>query len=227
MVTLEDAKDVARHLVDTVAPVSVIAFGSVATRGQGNDLDILVVTEQEDMQSAVSNSLREFFHRFAIDYFVSSQTQLNQKFRSGSPFLRLVQRQGRVLYMKNALTEWTQLAAEDIREARYLAQGGFSRGACFAAQQGLGKAMKAELSRRGWELERIHSIRRLTAILGDHGLHIEYDEEDIDFMNSIYRGRYPAEEGLLPLTPPDSRDAERAITIAEMIMDQLPAMKTL
>jgi HEPN domain-containing protein len=225
MVTLDDAKEVARHLVDTVAPVSVIAFGSVASTGQGNDLDILVVTEQEGMQSAVSASLRDFFHKFAIDYYVSSQTELNRKFRSGSPFLRLVQRHGRVLYMKHALTEWTQLAAEDLRQARYLSEGGFWRGACFAAQPGLEKAMKAELFKRGWELERIHSIRRLTAILGDHGLHIECEEEDIDFMDSIYRGRYPAEEGLLPLNQPDSRYAERAITIAEMIMDQLPAMK--
>ncbi|RJR52282.1 MAG: HEPN domain-containing protein [Desulfobacteraceae bacterium] len=225
MVTLEEAKEVALHLVDTVAPISVIAFGSVATEGQGNDLDLLVVTEQEEMQGEVSASLRSFFKRFAIDCFVSSRAELDRSFRSGSPFLRLVQRQGRVLYMKDALTEWIRLAEEDLREAAYLSKGGFYRGACFAAQQSLEKALKAELLKRGWELERIHSIRRLAAILEGYGLRLQCDEEEIDFLDSIYRGRYPAEEGLLPLKSPGSRDAARAIAAAEKIVSQLPVMR--
>jgi predicted nucleotidyltransferase len=49
MVTIEDARTIAQTLAEKLSPVSVILFGSVARTGKGSDLDILVVTEQEDM----------------------------------------------------------------------------------------------------------------------------------------------------------------------------------
>jgi hypothetical protein len=42
-VTYEDAKKVARSIARTTDPVSVILFGSLAGKGIGNDLDLLVV----------------------------------------------------------------------------------------------------------------------------------------------------------------------------------------
>jgi hypothetical protein len=38
--------------------------------------------------------------------------------------------------------------------------------------------------------------------------------EEIQYIDSIYRGRYPGEAGLLPLGEPDSKDADKAIAIA-------------
>ena len=38
--------------------------------------------------------------------------------------------------------------------------------------------------------------------------------DDIDFLDEIYRGRYPAESGLLPLGEPTAAAAERAVTLA-------------
>ena len=221
MVTLEDAKQVAGTLVEKISPVSVIVFGSVARRGKGSDLDLLVVTEQEDMQRQIGSCLRDYHKRFAIDYFVASLNRITEKFREGSPFLRLIQKEGRVLYMKNSMKEWLELALEDFRQAKYLFEGGFHRGACFAAQQAVEKAIKADLLKRGWDLEKIHNIRRLLNIGGDFGLYIECEDDDIDFMDSIYRGRYPAEEGLLPLKAPTAEDASRAIDISESVLGQL------
>ena len=201
MVTLEDARTVAQSLAEKISPVSVILFGSVARTGKGSDLDILVVTEQEDMHREVSSCLRGHNRRFAIDYFVASVDRITRNFREGSPFLRLVQKEGRVLYMKNSMKEWIGLALEDFRQAKYLFKGSFYRGACFAAQQAVEKAIKAELLQRGWDLD------------------------DIDFMDSIYRGRYPAEEGLLPLNAPTAEDASRAISTAEGVLKQLQLLE--
>ncbi|MBW1698466.1 MAG: HEPN domain-containing protein [Deltaproteobacteria bacterium] len=225
MVNLEDAREVANFLAKTISPVSVVVFGSVATSGKGNDLDLLVVTNKENMHDEVGRCLRVFHERFAIDYVVASIDQVNEHFMQGSPFLRLVQSQGKVLYMKDSIKEWIALAREDLKQAKYLFDGGFYRGACFDAQQAVEKAIKAELIKRGWELEKIHNIRRLLYLLKEHNLSIKCDDDDIDFMDSIYRGRYPAEEGLLPLKIPVREDASRAISIAEDILKQLKLQK--
>ena len=221
MVTFGEAQEVARTLVEKISPVSVIVFGSVARYGEGNDLDIFIVTEQEEMQREIGDSLRVYYESFAIDYFAASQKRVTEIFRQGSPFLRLIQREGRVLYMKDSIKEWIELALDDFRQAEYLFKGKFYRGACFAAQQAVEKAIKADLLRKGWDLEKIHSIRRLLNILKDHGFRVVSDDDNIDFMDSIYRGRYPAEEGLLPLKVPTGNDASRAINIAKDILKQL------
>jgi HEPN domain-containing protein len=38
------------------------------------------------------------------------------------------------------------------------------------------------------------------------------------FLNSVYKGRYPTEEGLLPHGEPTQGDAERALRAAEAVM---------
>ena len=225
MVTIEHAKEIAEVLAEKISPLSVIVFGSVAKLGVGNDLDIFVVTEQDEMLNKVSNCLREYNNGFAIDYFVASRNMLTEKFREGSPFLRLIQKEGRVLFMKNSIKEWSGLASEDLRQAKYLLDGNFFRGACFAAQQAVEKAIKANLLKRGWDLEKIHNIRRLFSISEDYNAKIACDDDDIDFMDSIYRGRYPAEEGLLPLKAPTRKDTLRAIKIADNIIGQLELFK--
>ena len=123
MVTFADAQEVARTLAEKVSPVSVIVFGSVAKSGKGNDLDILVVTEQEEMQSEVDSCLRGYYDSFAIDYFVASRNSVTEIFRQGSPFLKLIQKEGRVLYMKDSIKEWIELALEDFKQAEYLLKG--------------------------------------------------------------------------------------------------------
>jgi HEPN domain-containing protein len=123
--------------------------------------------------------------------------------------------------MTEDFKNWGELAKEDLDQARYLQDGAFYRGACFSAQQATEKALKGALLRRGWELEKIHSVRRLVSIAAGFDLSLEIAPDDIDFIDSIYRGRYPAEEGLLPLTPPGKSEAKRAIRIAAEVLAQL------
>jgi HEPN domain-containing protein len=67
-------------------------------------------------------------------------------------------------------------------------------------------------------LEKTHSIARLVAICRDFKVRLGLSDEDVVFMDSIYRGRYPAEEGLLPFRESSASDAEKAIHIAGRIV---------
>lgn len=115
--------------------------------------------------------------------------------------------------MNNHVKEWLRQAEEELRTAKYLYEGGFHRTACYHAEQALEKYLKGRLLDKGWDLEKTHSIRRLLAISEEHGLKYELSEDEVAFMDSIYRGRYPADVGLLPQGEPDSDDAEQAIRI--------------
>lgn len=221
MVAIEQAQEVADKLVRDVSPMAIILYGSTARNGVGNDLDLLVITEHEGMYERVGASLREFYRKFSIDYLVATIDVVTREFRKGSPFLAAVQKEGRLLFMRDSLKEWVHLAREDLRQAEYLLAGEFYRGACFAAQQAVEKGLKAALLQMGWELEKIHNIRRLLSIAQEYGVDIVCDDDDVDFVDSIYKGRYPAEEGLLPLKYPNMDDARRAIGIARNALKQL------
>ncbi len=73
------------------------------------------------------------------------------------------------------------------------------------------------LIRRGWELEKTQTIERLVIICDDYNIIIDMTDEDIAFIDSIYRGRYPSEAGLLPYGDPSEGDAEKAVKLAKNI----------
>ena len=100
--------------------------------------------------------------------------------------------------MKNAESEWMKDARDELAAAEYLREGGFWKPACFHAQQAVEKSLKARLLGKGWELEKVHSIARLLALSNDYKIPSNLGDEEIQFMDSIYRGR----------------DADRALTIA-------------
>ena len=226
MVTFKEAKDVADSVVKALHPVCVVLFGSVAREGKGTDMDILVVTDDRSGTHSDSNlllqkCLKKYYEKFAIDPFVVPRSLLNEYYLRGSPFLRLILKEGRLLYMKNITTEWIKQAQEDLNAAIYLSEGKYFRSACFHSQQSMEKSIKAFLLKEGWDLERIHNIRRLVSIGKGYYLPVDVSEEEITFMDSIYRGRYPAEAGLLPLGEPSEADAERGIHIAKRIFETI------
>jgi hypothetical protein len=59
------------------------------------------------------------------------------------------------------------------------------------------------------------------ALCNDYTIHISLSDDDIVFIDSIYKGRYPADIGLLPLGEPDEHDAARATTIATQIVNEM------
>lgn len=229
VVTRETAALVREAVVAAVNPLEIILFGSVATAAKGNDLDLLVVTDGRDDSSATDaganlrTALRPLKRRFDIDDYRLTHTEFARQFRQGSVFLRKIVSEGICIYMRDGISAWRRQSAEELATAEYLLAGGFFRGACYHAQQCVEKSLKTMLLERGWELEKIHSIHRLTVVAQDHGVPVKLQPADIDFVDEIYRGRYPAESGLLPLGTPSREDAERAVALAQNSVREMSA----
>jgi HEPN domain-containing protein/predicted nucleotidyltransferase len=211
MVTLKEAKRLTKEIVKTIKPLSVILFGSVARCGEGEDLDLLIITEKVKRgdEYRLHKSLKKYYKSFSVDPFILSVPIVREYYLKGSAFLHLILREGRPLYMKNMIGEWLRQSQEEFEMAQYLFEGGYFKGACFHSQQSVEKAIKALLLKKGWVLEKTHNIGRLVAIARDYRVRINITDEEIVFIDSIYRGRYPAEAGLLPSGEPDQREAKR------------------
>jgi len=222
MVSSTDIKPVAEALIKAVRPVSIYLFGSVARTGQGNDLDLLVI-HRDDQDNAdalrnVNRTLQPFYKSFDVDPFVIPAGKVRRFAEAGSPFLRSVMKEGRLLYMTGIVDEWRKQAVEELSAAQYLATGGFFRGSCYHAQQAIEKRIKSELLNAGWELEKTHSLRRLIALGEKFGLIFDIPETDVEFIDNMCRGRSPAEAGLLPLGEPNAEDAGRACAIGASLV---------
>jgi len=126
VVTRKTAALVRDAVVEAVDPVEIILFGSVAQAASGNDLDLLVVTEDRD----------------------------------GPP----------------------------------------------------------DNDRPWLGSRKTRNIHRLLAIAEDHRLPVPLHPADVDFMDEVYRGRCPAESGLLPLGTATRDDADRARSIAKRVV---------
>lgn len=229
MISLHDAKDVTDVIVNILHPISIVVFGSVAKKGMGEDLDLLIVTEDSsktltEINLMVNKCLKPFYKRFAIDPFIIPRSVLYEYHRKGSPFLRLILKEGKSLYMKDAVKEWLKQAKDELGMAKYLLKGEYYKGSCYHAQQSIEKFIKAGLLARGWELERIHSIERLLSLSHDFGISVSISDDDATFIDSIYRGRYPAEAGLLPLGEPSRSDAKRALIIADKTCTEIQVL---
>ena len=231
-VTVKDAREVSNVIIETLHPVSVVTFGSVAEAGVGEDLDLLVVIDEEsttngDVHFLAYQCLKKFYKRFAIDPFIIPKSRFNEYYSKGSPFLESILKEGKLLYMRNAVADWLKQAEEELNMAVYLLKGEYYKGACFHSQQSIEKSIKAQLLKKGWELERTHSIQRLIAIAEDYNIKVNISDEDIVFVDNVYKGRYPAETGLLPLGEPSEADAQKIVNIARQIFDNSrTALKT-
>lgn len=217
MPVLNDVKEVVDIIKKEGDPDAIILFGSIARESKGKDVDLLIIGNKTE-EKKIAKSLYPFFKKYPVDTFFVSKKKLKELYYHGSPFLRLIQKEGRLLYMHNSLKDWHDSGLEDFRQAEYLCEGGFYRGACFSSQQAIEKIIKWVLLKKGWELEKIHNIRRLIAIAENFGIIIPLQDEEIDFIDSVYKGRYPGEEGLLPLGAPTQKDAKRALQIAKKVV---------
>jgi uncharacterized protein (UPF0332 family) len=151
----------------------------------------------EEAGSLVHQSLQPYYKRFSIDPFIVPVSKWLEYQKKGSPFLQLILKEGKLLYMKDITEEWVKQAREELNMAKYLLRGEYFKGACYHAQQSVEKALKASLFRKGWELEKTHSAARLIAIGKELKVKFPLTEDDILLIDSIYRGRNSAEAGLL------------------------------
>ena len=111
MVYQNQIQEAVEAIVSTIHPISIVLFGSVATKGKGNDQDLLIVIDEQqasvpETQMLVHRCLSGCYSRFAVDPFVVALDALREVSSRKSPFLRMIVKEGRVLYMKDADREW-------------------------------------------------------------------------------------------------------------------------
>ncbi|MGR3302093.1 MAG: HEPN domain-containing protein [Candidatus Scalindua sp.] len=200
----------------------IILFGSFATKGQGNDIDIVLVTapwekDIKELESYIGKKIRPICQKYPIDYFVLPLNLIEK--HTNSAFLKLINTTGRLLYMdKEIINKWIVDAKIDYEQSCYLFKGEYYKGACYFAQQSIEKFVKSKLLLFGWELQKVHSIVFLVSELGYYKYTIQgVDDEELTFIDSIYKGRYPGEEGLLPYGNPSRDEALKAINITYRI----------
>ena len=83
------------------------------------------------------------------------------------------------------------------------------------------KGLKALVLERRHRPARTHDIVELLNLTTAEGWAVGLPMDEAVFLNSIYRGRYPTEEGLLPHGEPAREDAARARQAAEGFLKDL------
>jgi HEPN domain-containing protein len=84
--------------------------------------------------------------------------------------------------------------------------------------------LKALIVERGRRPARTHDLLELLNAAKSEGWGVEIPVDEAVYLNSIYHGRYPTEEGLLPHGEPTGEDARRALGAAAAIAEQVNAL---
>jgi HEPN domain-containing protein/predicted nucleotidyltransferase len=216
---LETLDAVIERLVAHYQPERILLFGSRATQGarSDSDIDLLIVKDTEvpprERRAEVERLLAD--RALPLDICVYTPTELHRLFRLGSPFIEEVLDTARVVYMRKATEAWMREVAEEARMARLLTEGRFFRGACLHSQQTVEKGLKALILERGERPPRTHDVVELFNRVGALGYRFAMSIDDLVFLNSVYRGRYPTDEGLLPHGEPTEGEAQQAVQTAE------------
>ena len=218
---------VVQRIADRYTPDRIVLFGSHA-RGNaspGSDIDLLIVKDTDrrpvDRRIEVEGLLVD--RAMALDLVVYTPSELRQPYALGDPFVLDVLETGRVLYMRKATAAWLLDAREDLESAAILLDHGKHRGACFHSQQCVEKGLKALLLERGQQPARTHDLVELLRAVEAAGWAVALSTDDAVFLNSVYRGHYPTEVGLLPHGEPGVDDARRAFAAAEAVMRRVQA----
>ena len=127
--------------------------------------------------------------------------------------------------MKKETEDWLKIAHEEYEAAKYLLEKELYRMVCYHGQQTVEKVLKAVLTEREIDVARTHNIIDLKNAVVEIGVGIELSDENAVFLNSVYRSRYPSDLGILPSGEPTKGDAEKALGIAKMIVDQVQVLK--
>jgi len=222
---LKTVNDVVNRLIEYYKPEKIILYGSssIERRKQDSDVDLLIVKDtdrrllerQIEVESILSDRL------LPLDIIVYTPKEVRFLYSIGSPFIEEVMEKGRLLYMRKATSSWIKEAKDELDSATILYEHGKYRGACYHSQQSVEKGLKALILEKGEKPGRVHDIVELLNEVTKKGWKISFAIDDAVFLNSIYKGRYPTEEGLLPYGEPSHDDTERAIVVAKTFIEKL------
>lgn len=108
-----------------------------------------------------------------------------------------------------------------IEAETILSEHGKYRGACYHSQQCVEKGLKTLILEGGEKPKKIHDIIELHNMVKKRGWEIDITIDDAVYLNSIYKGRYSTEEGLLPHGEPSKEDAGKAIAVSRVVVERL------
>ncbi len=225
---LKTVDDVVKRLRKYYEPDRIILYGSYSTKkgDKDSDIDLLIIKETDkrliDRRIEVERILSD--RLVALDIMVYTPDEVRFLFSIGSPFMEEVIEKGRVLYMRKATSSWVKDAEDELESAIILYEHGKYRGACYHSQQCVEKGLKALMLEKAKRPGRIHDIVELLNKVKSVGWDIDLTMDDAVFLNSIYRGRYPTEEGLLPYGEPSREDAEKTVSVARTFKKRLTSL---
>jgi HEPN domain-containing protein/predicted nucleotidyltransferase len=222
---IKELSDISRRLIKEYDPEKIILFGSRAEGkdSEGSDIDLVIVKETDkrplDRRIEVETLLAD--RAVPIDLIVYTPDEIRRLYSIGSPFVEEIVEKGRLLYMRKATSAWMREAEEELESASVLYEHERYRAACYHSQQAVEKGLKAVIIEKGKRPERTHDVVELHNAVTGMGVDSGLSVDDAVYLNSIYKGRYPTEEGLLPHGEPSRADTERAVVSAKLLIERL------
>lgn len=222
---LKTVNDIVSRIVQYYKPEKIILYGSHDTenRKNGSDVDLLIVKETDSRRIERLIEVERLLsdRTLPLDIMVYTPEEMRSLYAVGSPFIEEILQKGRLLYMRKATGSWIKEAKDELDSAIILCEHGKYRGACYHSQQSVEKGLKALILEKGRKPERIHDIVELLNEVIKQGWSVSLTMDDAILLNSIYKGRYPTEEGLLPHGEPSREDTEQAISAAKKFIEKL------
>ncbi len=221
-------EEITHRIVEEYDPEKIILYGSHGTESAraGSDIDLLIIKETDKRPLERRIEVEKILHDRAVplDIRVYTPKEVRKLYADGSLLIEQIMEKGRLLYMRKTTSGWIREAEEDLDSARILHEHGKYRGACYHSQQSVEKVLKALIIEKGRRPERTHDIVELANAVRQGGWPLDFAVDEAVFLNSVYRSRYPAEEGLLPYGEPTREDAARALRAADQVMSQGKAL---
>ncbi|MDZ7399877.1 MAG: HEPN domain-containing protein [candidate division KSB1 bacterium] len=123
--------------------------------------------------------------------------------------------------MKDESRIWLEYSKENLESAQLLLKSSLFNPCLQNCQQCVEKALKALLLENSIPLKKTHSILELRNLLFQNRIAININEEECDFLDSIYLpSKYPL-QSVLPYYMPDENLCEQGIAIAQKVYKEI------
>lgn len=120
--------------------------------------------------------------------------------------------------MRDEAKQWLMFAEENLKSAKILHTNQLFNPCLQNIQQAVEKALKSILIEKSLKLRRTHSISELRNILLANTIDLDLNEEECEYLDSIYLpSKYPL-GAALPGFVPDENICQTGIAIAETIL---------
>lgn len=128
--------------------------------------------------------------------------------------------------MKNETKDWLKYANDNLESAIILRKSGLYNPCLQNIQQCVEKSLKSVLIERSFQLKKTHSITELRNMLLDESIFVNLNEEECEFLDSIYLpSKYPLGSALPDFIPNDEI-CESGIILAEKVFTSVNDLLT-